>query len=58
MPHKGLPAGCIHEVKGASLASALAFSAILSMRSAGAKATSFISRPTVPCIHWVFFLME
>ena len=37
MPHKGLPAGCIHEVKGASLASALAFSAILSMRIAGAQ---------------------
>jgi len=37
LPHKGLPAGCIHEVKGASLASALAFSAILSMRIAGAQ---------------------
>jgi protein ImuA len=37
MPHNGLPAGCIHEVKGASLASALAFSAILSMRIAGAQ---------------------
>jgi protein ImuA len=35
MPHGGLPAGCIHEVKGASLASALAFSAILSARIAG-----------------------
>jgi protein ImuA len=31
----GLPAGCIHEVKGDSLASALAFSAILSGRIAG-----------------------
>jgi len=30
----GLPAGCIHEVKGDSLASALAFSAILSARIA------------------------
>ena len=35
MPHGGLPAGCIHEVKGASLASALAFSSILSARIAG-----------------------
>jgi protein ImuA len=35
MPHGGLPAGCIHEVKGASLTSALAFSAILSARLAG-----------------------
>jgi protein ImuA len=37
MPHHGLPAGCIHEVKGESLASALAFSAILSARIAGAR---------------------
>ena len=37
MPHGGLPAGCIHEVKGGSLASALAFSAILSARIAGAQ---------------------
>lgn len=35
MPYGGLPAGCIHEVKGASLASALAFSSILSARIAG-----------------------
>jgi protein ImuA len=35
MPHGGLPAGCIHEVKGASLASALAFSSILAARIAG-----------------------
>lgn len=35
MPHSGLPAGCIHEVKGAGLASALAFSSILSARIAG-----------------------
>ncbi len=35
MPHGGLPAGCIHEVKGANLASALAFSSILSARLAG-----------------------
>jgi protein ImuA len=35
MPHGGLPAGCIHEVKGASLASALTFSSILSARIAG-----------------------
>ena len=35
MPQGGLPAGCIHEVKGASLASALAFSSILSARIAG-----------------------
>ena len=34
MPHGGLPAGCIHEVKGASLASALTFSSILSARIA------------------------
>lgn len=34
MPHGGLPAGCIHEVKGGSLASAVAFSAILSARIA------------------------
>ncbi|MFL6350523.1 MAG: ImuA family protein [Bryobacteraceae bacterium] len=35
MPHGGLSAGCIHEVKGASLASAIAFSSILSARLAG-----------------------
>jgi protein ImuA len=35
MPQGGLPVGCIHEVKGASLASALAFSSILSARIAG-----------------------
>jgi protein ImuA len=35
MPHGGLPAGCIHEVKSGSLASAVAFSAILSARIAG-----------------------
>jgi protein ImuA len=35
MPYGGLPAGCIHEVKGTSLAVALAFSAILSARLAG-----------------------
>lgn len=32
LPQGGLPAGCIHEIKGASLASAIAFSAILSSR--------------------------
>jgi protein ImuA len=35
MPYGGLPTGCIHEVKGSSLASALAFSSILSARIAG-----------------------
>lgn len=35
MPHGGLPAGCIHEVKGATLASALAFSSTLAARIAG-----------------------
>jgi protein ImuA len=35
MPHGGLPAGCIHEVKGTSLATALAFATILSARLAG-----------------------
>jgi protein ImuA len=35
MPHGGLSTGCIHEVKGASLASALAFASILSARIAG-----------------------
>jgi protein ImuA len=37
MPHGGLPVGCIHEVKGVRLASALAFSSILSARIAGAQ---------------------
>jgi protein ImuA len=32
LPHGGLPAGCVHEVKGGSLASAIAFSAVLSSR--------------------------
>lgn len=32
LPYGGLPAGCIHEVKGSSLASAIAFSAVLSSR--------------------------
>jgi protein ImuA len=35
MPQGGLSTGCIHEVKGASLASALAFTSILSARIAG-----------------------
>ena len=34
LPQGGLPAGCIHEVKGASLAHAIAFSAALSSRIA------------------------
>ncbi|MBV8865376.1 MAG: hypothetical protein JO210_08270 [Acidobacteriaceae bacterium] len=37
MPHGGLPAGSIHEVKGGSFVSALVFSAILSARIAGAQ---------------------
>lgn len=32
LPYGGLPAGCIHEVKGNGLASAIAFSAVLSSR--------------------------
>ena len=35
MPHGGLSLGCIHEVKGTSLASPLAFASILSARIAG-----------------------
>ena len=35
LPHGGLPAACIHEVKGTSLANAVAFSAVLSSRLAG-----------------------
>src|SRR5277367_4301924 len=35
LPQGGLPTGCIHEIKGSSLASAVAFSAILSARLAG-----------------------
>jgi protein ImuA len=35
LPYGGLPAGCIHEVKGTTLATALAFSAILAARLAG-----------------------
>jgi len=35
LPHGGLSAGCIHEIKGTSLANAIAFSAILSSRVAG-----------------------
>ncbi|HTF69019.1 MAG TPA: hypothetical protein VK638_40700 [Edaphobacter sp.] len=35
LPHGGLSAGCIHEVKGASLANAIAFCAALSSRLAG-----------------------
>ncbi len=35
LPHGGLPAGCIHEIKSPGLASAIAFSAILSARLAG-----------------------
>jgi len=35
LPHGGLSAGCIHEVKGTSLANAIAFSAVLSSRLAG-----------------------
>ena len=34
LPHGGLSAGCIHEIKGTSLANAIAFSAILSSRLA------------------------
>lgn len=35
LPHGGLSAGCIHEIKGTSLANATGFSAILSSRLAG-----------------------
>jgi protein ImuA len=35
LPHGGVSAGCIHEVKGTSLANAIAFSAVLSSRLAG-----------------------
>lgn len=35
LPHGGLSAGCIHEVKGTSLANAIAFSAVLSSRLGG-----------------------
>lgn len=35
LPHGGLPVGCIHEVKSASLASGLAFCSILTARIAG-----------------------
>ncbi len=35
LPHGGLSAGCIHEVKGISLANAVAFSAILSSQLTG-----------------------
>lgn len=35
LPYGGLSTGCIHEVKGASLANAIAFSSILSARLAG-----------------------
>ncbi len=35
LPHGGLPAGCIHEVKGSSLANAIAFASILSSQLAG-----------------------
>jgi len=35
LPHGGLSAGCIHEIKGTTLANAIAFSAILSSRLAG-----------------------
>lgn len=45
LPHGGLPAGCIHEVKGQSLASALAFSAVLSSRLAGNQGTILFIAP-------------
>src|SRR5215475_9419559 len=35
LPHGGLSAGCIHEIKGTSLANAIAFSSVLSSRLAG-----------------------
>ena len=35
LPHGGLSAGCIHEIRGTSLANAIAFSAVLSSRLAG-----------------------
>jgi protein ImuA len=35
LPHRGLSAGCIHEVKGTSLANAIGFSTVLSSRLAG-----------------------
>ncbi len=35
LPHGGLCAGCVHEVKGTTLANAIAFSAVLSSRVAG-----------------------
>lgn len=35
LPHGGLSAGCVHEIKGVNLATAIGFSAILSARAAG-----------------------
>lgn len=37
LPYRGLPAGCVHEVKARNLANAIAFSAILGVRLASRK---------------------
>lgn len=50
LPHNGLSAGCIHEIKGASLANAIAFAAILSSRLAGSQGNILYVAPDY-CLH-------
>src|SRR5215471_2630765 len=45
LPFGGLPVHCIHEVKGASLSTALAFAAILSARIAGDRGNNLFISP-------------
>jgi len=50
LPHNGLSAGCIHEIKGTSLATTIAFAAILSSRLAGNRGNIVYIAPN-PCLH-------
>ncbi len=45
LPQGGLPAGCIHEVKGTNLANAVALASILSARVAGEEGKIFFLSP-------------
>lgn len=51
LPHHGLPAGCIHEVKGAHLANAIAFAGILSARLAASSAGQVLYLATDRRLH-------
>lgn len=50
LPYGGLPSGCVHEIKGTSLASTIAFSAVLASRFAGERGHIVYIAPD-RCLH-------